>query len=475
MDGLNRNNKQRMTIEQLNAQYGKIPPQAPEVEEAVLGALMLEQDSIHKVNGILTAESFYKEEHQKIFSVIKSLSEKSKPIDLITVTILLKDLNQLDEVGGPVYITQLTSRTASAAHIEFHARIIAQKFMQRELIRISSETQTEAYDDTLDFDDLIVSLKNKISLIEDMSSGSNTGKSQSDVIARTIIEIEKDCILSESGKIPGIPTGLKVLDRATGGWRNTNLIVIGSRPKVGKTSLALKFTLEAAKAGFWVNYYGLEMADTDLMRINLASESEVGRSGIRDGKLEEWEWEKLNRACVTLEKLPIIWDDFAGMTAEKIKSNTIQNKKRGKCDFVVVDYLQLLKPFDKKGIREQQISLMSRTLKEIALDQKIPVMCLSQLSRLAAGVKPELHHLRESGAIEQDADIVIFPWKDEDEKFYLSISANRRGITGDFEIVPNAEMTRFMDIISEEYDSFQNNMQPNTSFYEKDDVLQNKF
>ena len=461
--------KSKLTIEQLNAQYGKIPPQAPEVEEAVLGALMLEYDAIHKVNGILSAESFYKEEHQKIFNAIKSLSMQSKPIDLITVTMKLKELDELEKIGGPVYITQLTSRVSSAAHIEFHARIIAQKYMQRELIRISSETQSEAYDDGQDVEDLISSLKNKISLIEDLGSGCNTGQSQADVIQDAIMAIEKDCEAAVDGKIPGIPTGLRILNNATGGWRAPDLILLAARPGIGKTSLALKFAIEAAKAGFWVNFYTLETKAKALMRIIFSSESEVNRVAIRDGRLTELDWSRINEACINLEKLPIIWNDVASNTAERIKSLTIQNKKRGKCDLVILDYLQLLKPFDKKAVREQQISEMTRTLKETALDQNVPIICLSQLNRLAAGIKPELHHLRESGAIEQDADMVIFAYLDESEnRYYLLICKIRQGIRGDFEIIPNAEMTRFKDTFENSNDVIPPEIQPNTDFYGKE-------
>jgi len=427
--------------------YGKIPPQSLETEEAVLGSLMIEQDSIHKITGILKSESFYLTYHQIIFTSIIKLSQLNRPIDLLTVSKELKDINQLDNIGGPVYLTQLTSRVASAAHIEYHARIIQQLFMQRELIRIGTETVNEAFKDGIEIDELLSDFRHKISILEDLGLGTNTGISQSDVINEAIIELEKDCAFTQEGKQPGITTGLGILNHATGGWRNTNLIIIASRPAVGKTSLALHFAKKAAENGKWVNFYGFEMKSSDLMRTMFSSESGINRLDLRDGRLTDKEWDILNSACVRLDKLPIIWNDFAGLTSSKIKSNTIQNKKRNKCDLIIIDYLQLVKPFDKKAIREQQISEISRTLKEIALDQNIPIICLSQLSRQAANVKPELHHLRESGAIEQDADIVIFPWRnEEDQKFYLSIAKNRRGICGDFEIIANNEMTGFYDV-----------------------------
>jgi replicative DNA helicase len=439
---------------------GKIPPQAIDMEEAVLGALMLEADAIHKVTGILTADSFYKNEHRIIFEAIKLLANAGKQIDLLTVTRSLIETNQLDTIGGPMYITQLTGKVAAAAHIESHARVIAQLHVQRELIRIGSETINEAYEDGTDIEDLLNSVKRKISTIEDSTLSPNTGQSHFDVIRETISEIEKDCIQAKKGIQPGITSGLKSLNNATGGWRNSNLIIVAARPGVGKTSLALHFAKMAAKAGSWVNFYGLEMKSSDLMRIMISGESSITRSRLRDGQIDGDDWKLINNSLTNFEKLPIRWNDYAGLTSSIIRSNTTRNRKAGKCDLIIIDYLQLVKPFDKKAIREQQISEISRTLKEIALAENIPVICLSQLNRAAAGEKPQLHHLRESGAIEQDADIVIFPWRNEsDSRFYISIAKNRRGTTGDIEIFANEEMTGFSDI--HQANTIANDYQPN--------------
>jgi len=448
------------TVDEINAQCGIISPQAIEMEEAVLGALMLEADAIHKVAGILTADSFYKNEHRIIFDAVKSLANAGKQIDLLTVTRVLIETNQLDRIGGPVYITQLTGRVAAAAHIEAHARIIAQLHVQRELIRIGTETVTEAYQNGIDIEDLLSSVKRKISVVEDSTLGANTGQSHFDVIREALKEIEIDCVQANAGKQPGITTGLRILNNATGGWRPTNLIIVAARPGVGKTSLALHFAKMAAKNGSWVNFYGLEMKSSDLMRIMLSGESSVNRLRLRDGHVDSNDWNEINRSLVNFETYPIIWNDYAGLTSSRIRSNTIRNRKAGKCDLIIIDYLQLIKPFDKKVIREQQISEISRTLKEIALSENIPVICLSQLNRAAAGEKPQLHHLRESGAIEQDADIVLLPWRNEtDNRFYISIAKNRRGTCGDFEIFANEQMTQFSDMNPD--DSFkQDNTRP---------------
>lgn len=429
-----------------HSQLGRIPPQAIDFEEAVLGSLMLEADSIHKVSGILTAESFYLEKHRRVFNAVKSLSDSNNPVDLLTVTKYLHSKKELEEIGGAIFITQLTSRVASAAHIEHHARIIQQLYIQRELIKIGTETITEAYEEGSEIDELLTSAKQKLSILEDCSLGTNTGQSHSDVINEAIMEIEKDCVQASAGIQPGITTGIRALNNATGGWRNTNVVIVAARPGMGKTSLALHFAKMAARSGTWVNFYGLEMKASDLMRIMISGESGVSRLNIRDGLVTDQEWLRLNDSMPNFEKLPIIWNDYAGMSASKIKSNTIRNRKAGKCDLIIIDYMGLIKPFDKKAPREQQIADISRTLKEIALSENIPVICLAQLNRQAASVKPELHHLRESGSIEQDADIVIFPWRDEENsKFYLTVAKNRRGICGDIEIYANEEMTVFGD------------------------------
>jgi replicative DNA helicase len=244
--------------------FEKIPPRDEEIEKAVLGALILESGAIHKVTGIIDSVSFYKPEHQRIFEVIKSLSQTEKVVDLLTVTRFLRDKNYLDNIGGPVYITQLNSKVASAAHIEYHARIIAQLYLQRELIRIGLEITSEAYDPNADVDELLNSLKLKLSGIDNFAASSNTGQS------------------------------------------------------IGKTSLALFFTKIAVKAGRWVNFYGLEMKSADLLRIMISGESGINRTGLRDGLLTGEDWNGINSSMARLEKLPVIWNDFAGITSSQI-------------------------------------------------------------------------------------------------------------------------------------------------------------
>lgn len=420
-----------------------LPPQATEVEEIVLAGLMTDYEAFYKTVSILSPASFYNDKHRMIYESIQKLATAGKPHDLIMVTEDLKTSGKLDAVGGAYAVTQICSKSVRSYNIEHHAKIVAQTFIQRELIRIGRETVTQGFDGTLDINDQIDGLKAKLNEIENIAFASNGGKQQIDVLSAAFIEIEQDCINEQSGKPAGISTGLTILNQSTGGWRDTNLIILAARPGIGKTSLALYFAKMAAKSGHWVNFYGLEMTSEDLMRIMISGESGVSRSDLRDGKLQEQQWDEINTVAGNLEKLPIIWYDDAGINANQINANTRKNVKRGRCDMLVIDYLQLMSTTDKRLNREQQISDITRTLKRTALEMKIPIICLAQLNREASEGRPQLHHLRESGAIEQDADIVIFPWRDQDEKYQMTIAKNRRGKTGTFEIWANEEMTKF--------------------------------
>jgi replicative DNA helicase len=425
--------------------YGKIPPQAIEVEEAILGALMLERDAYSNVSGIIDTQSFYKEEHQKIFEAIKQLSKKGSPIDLITVSQEIKNRNQLEEIGGPGYITQLTRRVASAAHIEAHARIIAQKHIQRKMISRASDMLKMAYDDTEDVEDLSILWRKYGEELEDVFTVADTGTSFKTVLQNTLKEIEVDCSRANENKTPGISTGFVSLDVNTGGWRGGNLIVLAARPGHGKTSFALHFAMVAAKAGYWVNIFSLEMLKTDLARIILASESGIYRSDIRDGYLKQSDWQRLNTAISKIQDLPIIFKDASGMTVNQIQSAIRKNRKNKRCDFVFVDYLQLVKSQQSKQSRELEVSEISRTLKTTALTENIPILALSQFNRDADKETPKLSHLRESGAIEQDADLVCFLQKVEKTQIRFIVEKHRRGQTGNIDIYCNSEMTRFSE------------------------------
>lgn len=418
-----------------------VPPQATETEMAVLGALMLESNAIDEVAGILTEDSFYKEEHQKIFSALRSLFDKHKPIDLLTVTQELRDHRQLDSIGGAGYIVQLTRNVASSAHIQHHARIIAEMYYRRKTIREANEIIKMAYD----YEDVEVigdRWKRSGDNLEDVFTVSDAGTHIKEVLKNTLAEIEKDCISAQENKTPGIPTGFKALNENTGGWRRGNLIVLASRPGVGKTSLALQFARTASMAGYWVNIFSLEMNKEDLARIMIASESNVYRSKIRDGNLSQFDWDDLHLATTRLINLPILFIDTAGMTINQVKAIIHNNQKYNRCDLAIIDYLQLVKSQQPKAVRELEVSEISRTLKTISLTENIPVMALSQLNRDADSKEPALSHLRESGAIEQDADMVIF-LTPNGNSINLKVAKHRRGKTGDINIYHNDQFTAF--------------------------------
>jgi replicative DNA helicase len=430
--------------DEINAMYGKVPPQAVEVEEAVLGALMLEAEAFESVAGIINTNSFYKDEHQRIFDTIKSIVAENKPVDLLTVTQELKDRDILNDIGGPGEITRLTSKVASAAHIESHARIIAEKHYLRESIRNATEIIELSYSDQ-DVELIIDQWKVAGEGLEDIFTIADTGSHIKQVLKNTIQAIEQDAAKASENKTTGIPTGFTGLDINTGGWKGGNLIVMAARPGVGKTSLALHFAMEAAKAGYWINIFSLEMNKEDLARILIATASGVYRSDIRDGFIKREDWKQINQAVAIIEKLPIIFRDAAGMNINQIKSVIRKNKKNGRCDFAIVDYLQLVKSASPKAIRELEVSEISRTLKTAALAENIPILALSQLNRDADGQMPKLSHLRESGAIEQDADIVIFLVKDGNN-IRFSVAKHRRGRLCDIDIFHNEEMTKFSEI-----------------------------
>ncbi|HPF50449.1 MAG TPA: replicative DNA helicase [Draconibacterium sp.] len=452
---------QKSTIEEINAQYGKLPPQAIEVEEAVLGALMLERDAYVTVADIIQANSFYKEEHQKIFEAIQALSSKEKPVDLLMVTQELKDRNQLEEVGGPSYITQLTRRVASAAHIEFHSRIIAQKYIQRELIRVSSEIQTKAYDDTMDVDDLIDFSESELFKVSEGNIKKETLPIKP-VLNEAILHIEK--ARSKPDGLSGVPSGFSALDRITSGWQRTDLIIIAARPAMGKTAFVLSMARNMAvdhRQG--VAVFSLEMSSLQLVNRLIAAETELGAEKIKTGKLEDYEWAQLNQRIKALDEAPIFIDDTPALSVFEFRAKCRRLKMQHDINIIIVDYLQLMTAgSDMRGSREQEVSTISRSLKAIAKELNVPIIALSQLNRSVEsreGRRPQLSDLRESGAIEQDADIVTFIHRPEyfglteDESgnsllgvAEIIIAKHRNGATADVHLRFRKELAKFTDM-----------------------------
>ena len=456
-----RNTKNNNTVEQINAQYGKLPPQAVDVEEAVLGALMLERDAYVTVADIIDTPSFYKEEHRKIFDAIKYLSTHEKPVDLLMVTQQLKDQEQLDVVGGPLYITQLTSRVASAAHIEFHARIIAQKYIQRELIRVSSEIQTKAYDDNMDVDDLIDYSETALFQVAE-------GNIKKETLPIKPILKEAARLIEEASKredgLSGIPSGFTALDRMTSGWQKTDLVIIAARPAMGKTAFVLSMARNmAVEHNKPVAVFSLEMSSVQLANRLIAAETELGSEKIKNGRLMDWEWEHFNRKLNVLEEAPLFVDDTPALSIFEFRAKCRRLKMQHDIGVVIVDYLQLMTAGDAaKGSREQEVSMISRSLKAIAKELNIPILALSQLNRSVEsreGKRPQLSDLRESGAIEQDADLVLFIHRPEyygiteDENgnsligvAEIIIAKHRNGSVGDVSLAFKKQQVKFMDL-----------------------------
>jgi replicative DNA helicase len=424
-----RKSRRKPTIDVSSMVYGKVPPQAKELEEAVLGAIMLEKTAFDTVIEILKPECFYIDAHQRIYRAFKSLADKSMPIDLLTVVEELKMKEELDMVGGPYYITKLTNAVVSSANIETHARIVLQKFIQRELIRISGEIIGDAYEDSTDVFDLMDDAEGKIFEITNNFLKTDY-QEMSSALAQAINRIDE--LRTRTEDISGVPSGFPSLDRVTFGWQNTDLIILAARPAVGKTAFALNLARNAAlnpTRPTPVAVFSLEMSAAQLVQRILSAESEIMMEKISRGKLEDYEYQQLHaKGIKRLEQAPIYIDDTAALNIFEFRAKARRLVHKHKVGIIIIDYLQLMSgSTDRNGNREQEISTISRNLKALAKELNIPILALSQLSRAVETRKeskmPQLSDLRESGAIEQDADMVMFIYRPE----YYEQMANENG------------------------------------------------
>ncbi len=432
VSNINRDKKRRKgpSIDLSTMVYGKVPPQARELEEAVLGAIMLEKgafDSATDAN--LKAECFYVEAHQIIFKAMQDMQQRSIPIDILTVVEELKRKEQLDVVGGPYYVTKLTNAVVSTANIDAHARIILQKFIQRELIRISGEIIGDAYEDSTDVFDLLDDSETKMFNITNNYLKKNFEDIGS-VLATTINKI--DALRTKTDEISGIPSGFSNLDRITYGWQPTDLIILAARPAVGKTAFALNLARNAAlhpTKPVGVGFFSLEMSASQLVTRILSAESEIMLEKISRGKLEDHEYAQLHaKGIKRLETAPLYIDDTAALNIFEFRAKARRLVNKHNVGIIIIDYLQLMSGSnDKGGNREQEISSISRNLKALAKELSVPIIALSQLSRAVETRKeskmPQLSDLRESGAIEQDADMVMFIYRPD----YYEVTANENG------------------------------------------------
>jgi replicative DNA helicase len=448
----------------LATRLGKLPPQAIELEEAVLGALMLERDAISIVIEILEAESFYKDEHKLIYGAIRSLFEKSQPIDILTVTNELRAQGKLEFIGGAYYISELTNRIGSAANVEYHARIIAQKYILRKLIEVSSGIQEDAYDEMTDVFDLLDKAERELFSITEKNLRSSY-ESMGNLISQAITQIEE--IRNTTEGLSGIPSGFSDLDRLTSGFQRSDLVIIAARPGMGKTSFVMSLARNAA-VDFKkpVAIFSLEMSSVQLVLRLISSEAEIDASKLKNGQLEEHEWHQLHAKIAKLSEAGIYIDDTPALNVFELRAKCRRLKAQYGIEMVIIDYLQLMagnKEGKQSMNREQEISTISRSLKGLAKELNIPVIALSQLSRQVeqrGGAKrPILSDLRESGSIEQDADQVMFIYRPEyyglteDEEgrpvagiAEIIVAKNRHGATDTIPLRFVGKFARFADL-----------------------------
>jgi replicative DNA helicase len=434
----------RNELDSSNVPYDRLQPQATDLEESVLGAIMLDKDALPVVLDILRSESFYKPVHQKIYSTMLRLFETSKPIDILTVTEELRKEKELETIGGVAYILELSNKVSSSANIEYHARIVAQKYIQRELIRVSTSVIKEAFEDEKDIFDMLDTAEQGLYEITDKNL--RRGYQTVGMIARKSLQQLETMANSKDGVV-GIPSGFPDLDKMTSGWQKSNLIIIAARPGMGKTS----FTLALARNASMdyekpVALFSLEMNNIELVNRLISMEAEVEGGKMRSAKLEDDEWDKVNKAIEKLSDTPFFIDDTPSLNVFELRAKCRRLHQHHHISMVIIDYLQLMTigGSDKKGSREQEISTISRALKGLAKELNIPVIALSQLNRageVSGSKRPQLSHLRESGAIEQDADMVLFIYRPdyyemenqmEMPKGYteLIIAKHRNGATG---------------------------------------------
>ena len=396
--------------------FGKVQPQATALEEAVLGALMLDKDALSSVMDILSPASFYIDSHKNIYEAMIALFNASHPIDLLTVTEELKKMDKLSGSGGPGYLVKLTNKIGSAANIEYHARIIAQKYIQRELIRVSTKIIKDSYEESTDVFSLLDDAEKGLFDItqKNMSRGV---ESMSSVTAKFRQQLEE--LKTKDDGLTGVPTGFLALDRLTSGWQPSDLLILAARPGMGKTSFVLALAKNAAMDfNKGVAIFSLEMSDIQLVQRLISLEAEISGHKMRKGNLEEYEWQQLYTAIEKMADIPIFIDDTPGINIFELRAKCRRLKAQYDIQMVIIDYLQLMSGGgDHKGNREQEVSAISRGLKALAKELNVPAIALSQLSRAVESrggtKKPMLSDLRESGSIEQDADMVMFIYRGE--------------------------------------------------------------
>lgn len=488
----------------ISLEKGKIPPQAVDLEEAVLGAMMIDKKGIDDVIDILHPDAFYEIKHQEIYRVIYDLFQESQPIDLLTVSNALRKNAKLDLVGGDFHLIRLTQKVASSAHIEFHARIILQKYIQRRLISISSDIIEKSYDETADVFDLLDHAEAKLFEVT-QGNLKKSSEGASDLVRQALTKIQE---ISNKEGMSGLATGFTKLDALTSGWQPSDLIIIAARPGMGKTAFVISMAKNMAiDFNHGVAVFSLEMSSVQLITRMISSETGLTSEKLRKGNLEAHEWEQLNVKVKKLSDAPIFIDDTPSLSIFDLRAKARRLVSQHNVRIIVIDYLQLMTAGNSSGggggNREQEISMISRNLKALAKELEVPVIALSQLSRAVetrgGSKRPLLSDLRESGAIEQDADIVSFifrpeyygmtEWDDDDHtpcegQGEFIVAKHRNGGLDNIRLKFTGHLAKFSDLeegFSSEFQSSMNNdfaddvfadqrIEPKDAFGTEDDV-----
>ena len=444
-------------------EYGHLQPQAIELEEAVLGALMIESDAYSLVSDILKPESFYEHRHQLLYKAITTLALQQKPVDILTVTEQLRSTGDLEEAGGPFYITQLSGKVASSAHIEYHARIIAQKYLARALITYTSTIQGKAFDETYDVDDLMQEAEGKLFEISQQNMKKDYTQINP-VIEEAYALLQKAAARTDG--LSGLESGFRGLDKMTSGWQNSDLIIIAARPAMGKTAFVLSMARNiAVNNRVPVAMFSLEMSNVQLVNRLIVNVCEIPGEKIKSGQLAPYEWGQLDYKLKDLIDAPLYVDDTPSLSVFELRTKARRLVREHGVKIIIIDYLQLMNASGMSyGSRQEEVSTISRSLKGLAKELNIPIIALSQLNRGVEqregneGKRPQLSDLRESGAIEQDADMVCFIHRPEYYKIYqdekgrdlrgmaeIIIAKHRNGAVGDVLLRFRGEFARFQN------------------------------
>ena len=455
------NQRRSRKATQTDNAYAHVQPQAMEIERAVLGALMIDKDAYTVVCEMLHPESFYEPRNQKVYQAIRDLELREQPVDVWTVTEQLAKQGDLEDVGGPAYVTELSSRVASSAHIEYHARIIAQKFLARQLISYASFIQTKAFDETIDIEDLMQEAEG--SLFELSQKNMKKDYTQIDPVVKNAIDVIQKAAANKDG-LTGVPTGYHKLDEITSGWQPSDLVIIAARPAMGKTAFALSMAKNiAADYQVPMAFFSLEMSNTELINRLISNVCEIEGSKIRNGQLHPDDWDRLDKRVNNLLGAPLYVDDTPGLSVFELRTKARRLVREHDVKIIMIDYLQLMNANGMRfSSRQEEVSTISRSLKSLAKELEIPIIALSQLNRGVEsregleGKRPQLSDLRESGAIEQDADMVLFVHRPEYYHIYqdengrdlrglaqIIIAKYRKGATGDVQLTFQKEFTRF--------------------------------